>query len=129
MAECTVAAGLRVAEIPGRGRGVLAARSFAAGERIECAPVLVVPRADAALLQGRLLDSYWFWWDADHNALGLGCASLYNHSCPANARFERDLEARTLTVTAACDIAAGQEITINYHGDPDDASSVWFDLG
>lgn len=128
MAECTAPIGLHIAEIPGRGRGVLAARAFAAGERIECAPVVVLPSVDSALLQGRLLDSYWFWWDAEHRALGLGCASLYNHACPANARFERDAAARTLTFTAVRNIAAGQEITINYHGEPDDASSVWFDL-
>ncbi len=126
--ECTVPAGLRIAEIAGRGRGVTAALPFAAGEVIELAPVLVVPRADAALLQGRLLDSYWFWWDAGHNALGLGCASLYNHACPANARFERDLAGPALTFTAVRDIAVGEEITINYHGEPDDPSSVWFDL-
>ncbi|MBL8728678.1 MAG: SET domain-containing protein-lysine N-methyltransferase [Planctomycetes bacterium] len=128
MHACTVPSGLCVAELPGRGRGVLAARSFAAGERIEVAPVLVVPRSDAALLQGRLLDSYWFWWDEGHNALGLGCASLYNHACPANARFDRDVAARTLTFTAVRDLVAGEEITINYHGEPDDPSSVWFDL-
>lgn len=129
MHDCTLPAGLRLAEFPGRGRGVVAARAFVAGERIECAPVLVVPRADAALLQGRLLDSYWFWWDPDHNALGLGCASLYNHASPANARFDRDLATRTLVFTAVRAIAAGAEITINYHGEPDDPSSVWFDLG
>jgi hypothetical protein len=108
---------------------VRALRVFAAGERIERAAVLVVPRADSALLQGRLLDSYWFWWDAGHSALGLGCASLYNHACPANARFDLDLAARTLTFTAVREITAGEEITINYHGEPDDPSSVWFDLG
>jgi SET domain-containing protein len=27
------------------------------------------------------------------------------------------------------EITAGEEITINYHGEPDDPSSVWFDLG
>lgn len=129
MVECTVSPGLRIAELSGRGRGVVATRAFAVGERIEVAPVLVVPAADAALLQGRLLDSYWFWWDQDHRALGLGCASLFNHACPANARFDRDLATRTLTFTAVRPIAAGTEITINYHGDPDDPSSVWFDLG
>jgi hypothetical protein len=119
-------AGLQIAELPGRGRGVVAARAFATGECIEVAPVLIVPRSDAALLQGRLLDNYWFWWDQDHNALGLGCASLYNHGCPANARFARDPAACTLTFTAVRAIAAGEEITINYHGEPDDPASVWF---
>ncbi|MBL9077169.1 MAG: SET domain-containing protein-lysine N-methyltransferase [Planctomycetes bacterium] len=128
MHEPSTPPGLRVVELPGRGRGVAAARAFAAGDRIECAPVVVVPSADAALLRGRLLDSYWFWWDPEHRAVGLGLASLYNHGCPANARFDRDLAARVLVFTAVRPIAAGDEITINYHGDPDDPSSVWFDL-
>jgi SET domain-containing protein len=117
---------LCVREIPGRGRGVVAARAFRSGEVLERAPVLVLPRADVAPLRGKLLDDYWFWWDDTHNACGLGFASLYNHACPANARFDRDVAARALVITAVADIAAGAEVTINYHGDPHDASPVWF---
>ena len=83
-------AGLRIGETPARGRGVFAARRFAAGEVIERAPVIVFSRAIVQPLAGTRLDDYWFWWDETHNCLGLGCASLYNHAAPANARFARD---------------------------------------
>lgn len=116
-----------MAESPGRGRGVFAARAFAAGEVLERAPVIVFPRADVRPLAGTLLDDYWFWWDEDHNAAALGCGSLYNHDCPANARYERDPATRTLTFVAVRAIDAGEEITINYGGAPDAAASVWFD--
>jgi SET domain-containing protein len=124
--EPTAAPGLAVRDAGSRGRGVFATRAFAAGAVLERAPVLVIPRRDCAPLRGSLLDSYWFWWDDAHNAAALGCGSLYNHACPANARFDRDPVARTLVFTAVRPIAPGDEITINYHGEPHDPDPVWF---
>lgn len=124
--ECSAAPGLRIARAQGRGRGVFAARAFAAGEVIERAPVVVFPRALVAPLEGSLLDDYWFWWDEYHNAMVLGCGGLYNHACPANARFSCDAVARVVVFTAVRGIVSGEEITINYHGDPTDSSPVWF---
>ena len=118
--------GLRIVELPGRGRGVLAARAFRRGEVLEQAPVLVVPRAVLQPLRGTLLDDYWFWWDVDHNACALGWASLYNHACPANASFRLERPARVIVFEAVDDIDAGDEVTINYHGEPGDPSPVWF---
>ena len=118
--------GLRIATTAARGRGVFAARAFRRDEVIERAPVIVFPRSDVRALQGTLLDDYWFWWDEVHNAAALGCGSLYNHACPANARYHRELVARMLVFVAVRDIAAGDEITINYNGASDDGSPVWF---
>ncbi|MEZ5963247.1 MAG: SET domain-containing protein [Planctomycetota bacterium] len=126
--EVSAPAGLRVGRSPGRGRGVFATRGFAAGEVIERAAVIVFPRADVRSLQGTLLDSYWFWWDEACNAAALGCGSLYNHAAPANARFARDVEAPALVFLAARPIAVGEEITINYGGEPDDPSPTWFEV-
>lgn len=119
--------GVCVRESTGRGRGVFAVRPFRAGELLERAPVVVVPRAEIAPLRGTLLDGYWFWWDEEHNACALGWASLYNHACPANASFELDPAARCIEFRAARDLAAGEEITINYHGALDDPSPTWFE--
>lgn len=127
IAEASAPPGLRVGESPGRGRGVFAARAFAVGEVIERAPVIVFPRAEVRPLRGTLLDDYWFWWDDVHNAAALGCGSLYNHACPANARYECEPTTRTLVFTAARAIACGEEITINYGSHPEDARPVWFD--
>lgn len=117
---------LVVRESPGRGRGVFAARAFAVGELLERAPVLVVPRSQVESLRGTLLDDYFFWWDYAHNACALGWASLYNHACPANAAFRIEPAARLLVITCVRPIAPGDEVTINYHGDPDDPRPVWF---
>lgn len=118
--------GLRVAEAPGRGRGVFATRPFRSGEVLERAPVVVFPRETVQALEGTLLDDYWFWWDEAHNAMALGCGSLYNHACPANATFRRDEAGRCLVFTSVRDIAVGDEVTINYHGSADDPRPVWF---
>jgi|RhiMethySRZTD1v2_1073278.scaffolds.fasta_scaffold2082937_1 SET domain-containing protein len=126
--EPTVPPGLRIGPSPGRGRGVFATRAFAAGEVIERAPVLVFPRADVRPLAGTLLDHYWFWWDDAHNAVSFGCGSLYNHDSPANARFVRDAVRQVIVFVAVRAIASGEEITINYGGDPYGPASVWFDV-
>ena len=126
--ELSAPPGLCIRQTERRGRGVFAARPFAVGEVIERAPVLVIPRAQVAALRGTLLDSYWFWWDEEHNACALGCGSLYNHDCPANAAFARDIAVAAIVFTAVRAIAIGEEITINYGGAPDDPASVWFDL-
>lgn len=117
---------LRIGDSPGRGRGVFASRAIRAGEVLERAPVIAVPRADVAPLRGTLLDDYWFWWDEEHNACALGWAALYNHACPANTRFRLHRAARLIVFEAATDIEEGEEVTINYHGEPDDPSPVWF---
>ena len=116
----------RIAESPGRGRGVFARRMMRAGTVIERAPVLVMPRSDLLPLRGKLLDDYWFWWDDDHSACALGWASLYNHACPSNATFRLLHDVRMIEFTAVRDIAIGEEITINYQGEPDDPTPPWF---
>ena len=113
-------------ESAGRGRGAFATRAFRRGDLLERAPVLVVPRQQVAPLRGTLLDDYWFAWDEQHIACALGWASLYNHACPANATFTIEPGSRTIAFTAVRDIANGDEVTINYHGTPDDDSPVWF---
>ena len=119
--------GLRVIESKGRDRGVAATRAFRRGEVIERAPVIVVARSLLQPLRGSVLDDYWFWWDEEHNACALGWAALYNHACPANTAFRLERAARVIVFEAAADIEAGEEVTINYHGEPDDPRPVWFE--
>lgn len=119
---------LAIREISGRGRGVVTRRTFRAGEILEMAPVIVVPRHQLEPLRGSVMDDYWFWWDAEHNACGLGWASIYNHGCPANAVFRCEVAARVIVVTAVIDIEPGVEVTINYHGDVADPRPVWFPI-
>jgi len=109
-----------------RGRGVFARRPIPEGAVIERVPVLVLP---AALLapggrRARLAD-YCFVWGRRTVALALGFGSLYNHSRRPNACCD-DQAPETKVYRALRDIAQGEEITINYNGEPDDPGDVGF---
>jgi len=108
------------------GRGVFAARAFISGEVIEECPVLLVP-AESVVALG--LDGYCFEWTDEQVALALGYGSLYNHSWRPNARYDHDHDAGVVSYSAVRPIAAGDEITINYSGDPDGRFELWFDDG
>lgn len=98
------------------GYGVFAQRPIREGEVIELAPVLFLP-ADEKL--GSVLDRYVFIHDKGKYALVLGYGSLYNHSFSPNAYCE-DGGPRLMAYKALCNIRPGEEITINYNGEPTD---------
>lgn len=112
------------------GRGVFCAEAIAAGTLFELCPVLLLPKAELPQLNAQFLYDYYFLWNEaqDQPAIVLGLGSLYNHSYRANARYDLDLLDRSVEFSAVRDIPAGTEICVNYNGEPDDPSPVWFDL-
>jgi hypothetical protein len=110
------------------GRGVFAGSSIQKGDLIEVAPVIICKESDKALLDQTALYDYYFMWgeNEEKTAVALGFGSLYNHSCPANAEFMADYDDNTIDFYALRYIEAGEEITINYNGDPFDESKPWF---
>ena len=119
---------IEVRRIAGKGRGVFARRAIRAGEEIERVPVIVLPEAiiDEGPADSRLPD-YVFTWGRGTLALALGYGSIYNHSYRPNARYDDDGD-RTKIFTAIRPIAAGEEITVNYNGDPSDKSPLHFQV-
>jgi len=119
---------IQVGESLDKGRGVFATRKISGGETIEEAPVVVVPREQVAHLDATALGDYYFVWGDEEKdaALLLGLCSLCNHSYEPNARFELRPAGLTIEFIALRDIAAGEEITINYNGDPASQEPVWF---
>jgi uncharacterized protein len=103
--------------IPGKGRGVVALRSFVAGETIERCPVIVLPAADVPQIVRTRLASYYYEWgdDCGQGAIALGCGSLYNHSYEPNARYEFREETDCIEFLAIREIAPGDEIVVNYN--------------
>lgn len=119
---------IEVKRIPRKGRGVFARKAIDEGEVIERVPVLVLPAElveDQSARAG--LWEYSFEWGEGTVALALGYGSLYNHSYDPNARCDVEGD-RTKVFTALRDIAPGEEITINYNGEPDDRTPVWFQV-
>jgi SET domain-containing protein len=109
------------------GRGVFADRPFRTGELIEACPVLVVAAADGVRALG--LEGYCFEWRDGELALALGYGSLYNHSRHPNARYDHDHDAGIVSYCALRSIRPGEEITVNYSGEPDGRTKLWFDDG
>ncbi len=105
-------------------RGLVATRDIAAGEEIERCPVILIPVTQEDALEATVLGNYYFLWDADFYAMALGYGSLHNHSYHANTVFKRDFEGQMMIFTAAKVIRRGEEVTINYNGETDDATPI-----
>lgn len=121
---------LSVQPSPLGGRGVFAERHYAPGELIERAPVLVLPAEQKAHIAATVLGNYYFEWNETGQgdiAIGLGHASIYNHSYSPTARYAKNREGLFLEYRALQPIAPGDEITVNYNGDPRDRAPVWFE--
>lgn len=120
---------LIVGESRGKGRGIFARRKVLKGTTIEAAPVVVLPASEVELLDRTVLQDYYFLWgeDEDQAALALGLCSLCNHSYTPNAIFKLIPERLNIEFVALEDIEPGQEITINYNGDPKSQKPIWFD--
>ena len=119
---------LFVAPSPIHGDGVFAARAFAPDELVECCPVVVCPPDQEALLEETELRGLYFTWKNDAIAVALGFGSLYNHSWEPNARYELDHRRKVVRFIAVRAIDEGEEVTINYTGDPDGRGDLWFDV-
>jgi uncharacterized protein len=96
---------------------------------IEICPVIVMKKGEIEILDKTTLYDYYFLWGDEPDqlsAIALGYGSLYNHFAPSNADYLMDFDAQTIDIFAVRDIAAGEEICINYHGNPKDNSPTWF---
>jgi uncharacterized protein len=111
------------------GKGVFAARDIEVDEVIEVCPTLLFPKAQLEAMRQTVLDDYYFDWgdDGEWFAVCLGYGSLYNHSYTPNAEYGMDFEAETIDFYCIRPISAGEEILINYNGDADNQTKVWFE--
>lgn len=96
------------------GRGVFSSRLIKKGETIEISPLLIIPHFDYNALKTTIISFYWYSFDGRSCAIGLGSASLYNHSEKNNADFSINKKSKTIKIKATKDIKKGQEVLINY---------------
>lgn len=114
-------------DMEGAGRGVYAKEAIAEGELIEQCPVVALEdRKDRDRLRKTGLVNYYFLWGEkrDHAAICLGWGAVYNHSFEPNARFEKMVEDGRMDFFALRDIAPGEEILVNYNGDPQNTAPL-----
>ncbi|WP_328515381.1 SET domain-containing protein [Halobacillus yeomjeoni] len=122
--------GLIIKETNRYGRGVFTTSNIKKGDLIEQSPVIEVPSSERRFINRTVLSNYFFNWGVTNNevAIALGYGSLFNHSYDPNAWFKNNLKAKTVDFYAYKDIQAGEEITVNYNGPPEDRTPVWFDV-
>ena len=120
--------GLYIAHSEGKGRGVFTSEEIQAGEIIEICPVLVIPSSQLPIIHKTVLHDYYFLWGEkmDQCAIALGFGSIYNHALNPNANFILDMDNQTIDIEAILTIEAGDEITLNYHGEPGNKNDLWF---
>ena len=122
---------LRILTMGRRGRGVVAEVDIRAGSLIERSPVLVIPPSDRAAVDPTVIFTYVFMWEHDtteedlyrhegRSAIALGYTSLLNHSYTPNCDFVRHIDELVIDLVAHRDIAAGEELTIDYQ------MTLWF---
>ena len=112
-----------------QGLGVFARNLIKEGDVIEEAPLILIPEDELSdLTKTRLLEYYFAWGNKfSEAAIGLGFASLYNHSYEPNAKYVKDVENSVLRFIAIKDIKQDEEILVNYNGHPDDKTKLWFE--
>ncbi len=109
-----------VASIPGKGRGVFAARRIPAKEIVEECPACIVSHEEGEAVEvvSPGLGQYQFEWNAESEderfAWVFGFGSLYNHSPQPNIMLERDFQGKALKVIALREIAEDEELTFDY---------------
>lgn len=115
-----------VADSPLGGRGVFAAEHLAAGEVVEVCPVIVVRAEEIDALETTSLRDHWYGWGDDGDAaVAMGHGSFYNHAEDPTCTYEVHEVLDALVVTATRDVAAGEELTIDYTGGG--VNRLWFD--
>ena len=114
--------------VRGRGRAIFARRKISSGEVIERAPVIVIPKKQWPYVKKTILEDYAFDWgeNDEESVIALGYISIYGHSYSPNAKLEQLTDQLLMQVTALKPIESGQEITINYNGDPANRDALWF---
>lgn len=112
---------------PGAGRGVFAKETIEKGAVIEQCPVVALtdPK-DRDRLRKTGLVNYYFLWGEKRNlaAICLGWGAVYNHSFAPNAKYEKVMEDLRMDFIALRDIQPGEEIMVNYNGDPENTTPL-----
>jgi SET domain-containing protein len=116
--------------VPNKGLGIFAERDFKEGEIIEDCPTITMTPTERKHCEKTILDHYMYPWRSTRSAsIVLGYGSLYNHSFTPNADWKQNFKTRRMVYRAIKPIKKGEEITVNYNGEPDDMTPIeWFDV-
>lgn len=122
---------LYIGQTARKGRGIFTKKPVKAGTVIENAPVIVMTGEERMLLDQTMLYNYIFEWQpagANMCCMALGNIPIYNHSYASNCEYFMDYEKHEMYIQTVRDIDAGEELTINYNGNWNDTTPVWFEV-
>jgi len=113
-----------------KGKAVFTNMDIGSGEVVELSPVIVMKKEDRVHLDKTLLHDYIFEWgeNKDQCCMALGFIPIYNHSYTSNCEYFMDFEEEIIFVKTVRVIKKGEELTINYNGNCNDATKVWFEV-
>lgn len=119
-----------VKRINNKGRGVFALKDFKKGEVVENCPVINITPKERKKCENTILAYYIYPWRSTRSgSLVLGFGSIYNHSYTPNADWKQNFKSETMVYRALKPIIKGEEITVNYNGEPDDNTLIdWFEV-
>jgi uncharacterized protein len=109
------------------GIGIFAITDIQADKIIEICPIIVLDEKDTKEIDKTHLYNYYFSWKENGSAISLGYGSIYNHSYKPNAKYEKDFLRNKLIFKSITPIKKGEEVTVNYNGDPNNKEKVWFE--
>ena len=108
-----------------KGRGVFALKNFSKGEVIEECPVIPLTTKESLICEETILEYYLYPWRGKKDgAVVLGYGLLYNHSFNPNARYYLKFPQKKIIYKAILPIKKGEEILVNYNGDPKDKGKM-----
>jgi len=110
---------VKVVEIAGKGRGIVATQKILKGEVIETCPIIIISETEKQFIetQSDILKFYYLIQeDLERCCIMLGYGSIYNHSENPNADidYEENKSQKYLKFIALCDINVGEEIVYDY---------------
>nr|MDO8083953.1 SET domain-containing protein [Candidatus Sigynarchaeum springense] len=115
---------------PAKGRGVVAREAIKCGTVIDVAHVVLIRPEEWEKIKVTCLYDFAFEWSGEGasitHALAMGPGEFINHSYEPNAQYLMDYNNKLITFTAIKDIAAGEEITVNYNGEVCNKDKLWF---
>lgn len=119
---------LKIRTTKTKGRAVYTMREYKKGELIEVCPVIPLNTKERKNSEKTILNYYIYPWKSTRSAcVVLGYGSIYNHSFDPNADWKQNFKNNTMVYRAIRNIKSGEEITVNYNGEPDDTTPIdWF---
>lgn len=115
-------------KVKGKGFTVVATKNFAIGDIIERCPVLILTPKERKQCEKTTLTYYIYPWKSEKSAaVVLGYGSLINHSYTPNTDWIPNFKTKRMIYKVIKTIKKGQEITVNYNGEPGDLTPIdWF---